>query len=644
MHDNEPLLTTLFGPESRLAAYISGYESRPVQIRMARLVMEAMLAEHHLIVEAATGTGKTLAYLLPLLSLGRRIVISTATKALQDQLLGKDIPLLRKAIARPFTAMALKGRDNYLCLFRFRAFQAAGMPVSDRERRWAQQVAGWVQETRVGDRSELSDLPQRLFFWSDISTAGDHCQGRRCPDYDACFLTKARDQAKKVDLVVVNHSLYFADLAVKEGGFGEILPEHDQVVFDEAHRVPDVVTHNFGWRLSNRMLMELARDCRGEAELAGADDPMLLQCLPTLEQSAVRLRQAFPPENFRDGLMPATFQGEPGRALVAVEGALHDLLKYLEPHRVRSPGLAACCRRTEALLTVSGQIRVLEDPQRVYWFETRGQGVFLVASPLETGPTLQTQLFPRVKTAIFTSATLATGSGDGGFSYLQHQLGLGGNPDVVCERLPPAFDYANRTLLYLPQVFPEPARVDFPGAVTAEIAVLLAMVSGRTLCLFTSFRVLDAVKKGLSGKIPYRLLVQGDHPPGQLLEIFKQDTASVLLGTFSFWEGVDVPGEALSMVIIDKLPFASPADPLVAARSRWVEANKGNAFMEVSLPEAILKLKQGLGRLLRQSSDRGALAVLDVRLTRKRYGQQFLAGLPPAPVTHDREAVRRFFL
>ncbi|WP_130469849.1 ATP-dependent DNA helicase, partial [Candidatus Magnetaquicoccus inordinatus] len=611
MHNSSDWIHSLFGAESPLARHISAYEPRAVQSRMAQQVVEAVQTEKSLIIEAPTGTGKTLAYLLPLLAMGESVIVSTATKALQEQIFQKDIPLLRQVAGRQFSATLLKGRGNYLCRKRFTSFLHLGGVSSHRERRWSQQVIAWADQTETGDREELLDLPDNLSFWADISAGGDHCPGRRCPQYELCFLTLVRERARKAQMVVVNHHLFFADLALRDGGFGELLPDHGVVVFDEAHKIPDVVTHFFGWSLSNHQLQELARDCKREATEMGADDPALLLALPDLEVSGQQLREAFPQENRRDGLTPSDMQrdSQPGQALLQVESALHHLLKMLEPHRERSSGLANCARRSSELLDTAGRIRCVDDPARVYWYETRERGIFLSASPLETGPTLRELLYPRVKSAIFTSATLTTGSQKDGFAYLLNQLGLETH-EAICEQLPLVFDYRQQAILYLPAQMPEPDDPQFPSALLAEMNALLQAARGRTLCLFTSQRMLELVRSGLRGTLPFTLLVQGEMAKGALLERFRQETSSVLLGLSSFWEGVDVPGESLSMVIIDRLPFVSPVDPLVAARSRWMEINRRNPFQEMFIPKAILSLKQGVGRLLRRSSDRGGMAIL----------------------------------
>ncbi|MBF0454721.1 MAG: ATP-dependent DNA helicase [Magnetococcales bacterium] len=639
--ETDHLIETLFGPESLLSQTIPFYESRAVQVHMARQVADIVLSEGALMVEAATGTGKTLAYLLPLLALGQKVIVATATKALQDQIIGKDLPMVRRVMRTPFTFASLKGRGNYLCLLRFRSFSLGG-GVQPKEKIWLERVKGWVGETCTGDRDELTQMPERLSFWYEISAGGDHCVGRQCEEYDACFLNRARNQAKKVDLVVVNHHLFFADLAVKEGGFGEILPRHEVVVFDEAHRIPDVVTTFFGWEISNYKIRELIQDSRREYEEIGADDPLLYDTLPGLEEAAHRLRAAFPVEDCRDGLLAADVEGEPGRAMVAVEEALYHYRQVLEPHRIRSVTLSALFRRAEELLEISGRIRSLGDVSRVHWFETRGRGVFLHASPLETGPTLRALLYPTLKSVIFTSATLVTGSGKKGFAFFEEQLGLAGEK-VVKEQLPPPFNYSRQALLFVPNDLPEPNHPAYPAAVAQEINNLLQLSRGRALCLFTSLRMMESVRAALQQQLPYTLLVQGDQTKGALLERFKADISSVLLGVASFWEGVDIPGESLSMVVVDRLPFASPGDPLVAARGQWIASQKLNPFNVMSVPRAIISLKQGLGRLLRRGSDRGVMVVLDGRIVSKWYGKRFFSGLPPIPLTHDRQAVRQFF-
>ncbi|MBF0286078.1 MAG: ATP-dependent DNA helicase [Magnetococcales bacterium] len=676
----ESLVTSWFGPNSRLAGLWPGYEPRPAQELMAQRVVEAVRGDHFLLVEAGTGTGKTIAYLLPILSLGLKAVISTATKALQDQIWEKDLPLLRHVVDRPFTAARLKGRSNYLCRFRFRDAHAAQAMVPRKEQGWLRRLGEWALSTDSGDRDEVGDLPEELSFWPEINARSDNCTGQQCPDYGTCFLMKARQAARGADLVIVNHHLLFADLAVKEEGFGEILPQYRLAVFDEAHQLPDVATRYFGLEIGNFQVRRLVQDARRDFAEAGGDDPALMEAMERLETLAAALRVSFPDSDARGGLEPSDMFGEVGRTLAALENGLNLFKEAMEFHRGRSAALAARMRRAEELLTTAGRIRALDDPNRVFWYETRGRWLHLRASPLEMGEMLRQALYPRLNAAVFTSATLATGTGQGGFRYFADQMGLSpdppggappfplaandeprtplpwegsdggdeppqpaGPPPVVSERLPPAFDHARQSLLYLPQGMPEPDKPDFPAALVGELLRLIEASRGRALCLFTSFRMLQAARSGLAGKIPYTLLTQGERPKAALLGAFREDPASVLLGTGSFWEGVDVPGEALSLVVVDRLPFPSPGDPLTAARGRYLEGIGRGSFRDYYLPRAILSLKQGLGRLLRRGDDRGVMAVLDVRLSRGSYRNFFFAGLPPVPVTRDLERVRQFF-
>ncbi|MBF0419888.1 MAG: ATP-dependent DNA helicase [Magnetococcales bacterium] len=636
------LVRQWFGPDSPLAKTIVGYELRPAQEQMALLVLQALEKKQPLLVEAATGTGKTLAYLLPLLNMGKKVIVSTATKALQDQIVHKDMALVRKVVARPFRMAVLKGRANYLCHLRYHKLKENTANLSIKERHWLTQLETWLRKTRSGDRDEWAGMPERPHLWSEVHADTLYCPGRVCPEAQDCFLAHARRQAMEADLVVVNHHLFFADLAVKEGGFGELLPKADCIVFDEAHRIPDIVTRFFGWELSNGQLSDLLRDSREQISLAGLDDAAFTAGGERLEEALRELRSAFPSENARDGLSPDTMNNRPGRAILQVEAALHRLVEAMEPLLDRVTSLGPCKRRSIELLETSGRIRQFEDPGRVHWFETRGRFITLSASPLEIGPTLRDLLYPAADCHLFTSATLATGTGDAGFDFLARQLGLQPG-EMLAQRLPPPFDYAHRTLLYVPKDFPEPAHGDFAHAAAEEIVHLLNHSKGRALVLFTSQRMLDSVHEAIRDRSPFPLLVQGTLPNGILLQRFIEDVQSVLLGLASFWEGVDVPGESLSMVIVDRLPFASPGDPLVAARSRWLESHEINAFKEMYIPKAILSLKQGLGRLLRRKDDRGVLAVLDRRMVDKWYGRWFLDGLPPSPLTRDREAVRRFF-
>lgn len=642
MLDLQVQINRLFGPKSLLAEKIEGYEPRPAQQHMANLVLQAVACGRPLLVEAATGTGKTLAYLLPLLSIGKKVIVSTATKALQDQIVMKDLGLVRRVLNRPFSVAVLKGRANYLCSYRFHRFKMVAVKLSTKDRQWLERVDQWLKKTKTGERDELDNIPQGVNLWSEIHADTSFCPGRSCPDAKECFLAHARRRAMEADLVVVNHHLFFADLAVKEGNLGELLPRADVVVFDEAHRIPDIVTRFFGWEIDNNQIHELVRDSRDQMDAVGVVDENFNAGIQGLEEAITELRSAFPAENKRGGLSVEEMNDRPGRAMVTMEAALHRFMECMEPLMPQVSGLGICKRRTADILEMSGRIRVQEDPARVHWFETRGRWLTITSSPLETGPTLRDLLFPSADCHVFTSATLATGEGDEGFAFFAKQLGLSSG-EMLTQRLPPPFDYANRTLLYVPPGVLEPTHPDFHRVAIEEILHLLECSRGRALVLFTSQRMMDIVYAGIRERVPFPLLVQGSLPNGVLLRRFAEDVSSVLLGLASFWEGVDVPGESLSMVVIDRLPFAFPEDPLVAARSRWLESKKINSFNEMSVPKAILALKQGVGRLMRRKDDRGVLAVLDRRMVDKWYGRRFLEGLPPSPLTRDREAVRRFF-
>ncbi|MBF0108625.1 MAG: ATP-dependent DNA helicase [Magnetococcales bacterium] len=642
MLDPRNQIDRLFGPESRLAQKITGYEPRPAQEEMASLVLEAASLKKPLLVEAGTGTGKTLAYLLPLLHLGRKVIVSTATRALQDQIVGKDIELVRQLLSRPFKVAVLKGRANYLCHFRHQQMHLSAFSLPPEKRFALGGIDRWLKQTTSGDRDDCHEGPHDPDLWNQLHADTLVCPGRNCLYAKDCFLAHARQKAMEAELVVVNHFLFFADLAVKEGGFGEILPKADVIVFDEAHRIPDIVTRFFGWEISNGQIQELLRDLNEQTTVAGVSDEEMNTAIETLKQAAIELRRAFPEENSRGGLPPEAMNQTPGRAMVALEAALHRLMDVLEPLLPRATSLGPCRRRAAELLEMSGRIRVLQDPGRVQWFETRGHFVSISASPLETGPTLRELLFPAADCHVFTSATLATGPGAEGFHFFARQLGLEA-AEMIAKRLDSPFDHAHRTLLYVPREIPEPTHDRFPATAIEEILQLLELSGGRAMVLFTSQRMLDLVYEGIRGRTRFPLLVQGTQPNGVLLRRFVADVASVLLGLASFWEGVDVPGESLSMVVIDRLPFASPGDPLIAAKSRWLESQSVNPFKELYIPKAILTLKQGLGRLLRRRGDRGVLTVLDRRMVDKWYGRRFLDGLPPSPLTRDREAVRRFF-
>jgi ATP-dependent DNA helicase DinG len=654
----------VLGPQGRLAAALPGYEHRTDQLEMARAVERAIVDRGYLVAEAGTGTGKTLAYLVPAILSGRRVIISTATKTLQEQIWEKDIPLLRDACGLEFHAAYLKGRSNYYCLARGEEFaRAPTFAARDEAALWPQ-IEAWARETTTGDRSEL-DLPDLFHTWRDLSATSDNCLGRECKRYEECFVTRARALAAQADVLLVNHHLFFADLAMRTSRAGvEILPEHDVVIFDEAHALEDVATEYFGLQVSSFRVDELSRD----ALRAVADRPDLASMMKAatgeLRRSGDRYFQAVaealrasggrsggfrppagrpprngpaggagrsygrgrtePEEGVRAGVTPELLApATPSLALLDdALGQLRDLLADAP-----SPPLAQIARRAGELRTELAAVTAMKEPSRVYFGEARGRGVFLRAAPIDIAEELQDRLYRRTDTVIFTSATLAA---QGRFDYFRRQVGLAPEFDVAEARYDGPFDFSRQAALVSPDGLPEPNAPDFVARAAETIAALTEVTGGRAFVLCTSNRNMTAFHQACR-RLPYRILLQGERPKSRLLEEFRAEP-SVLFATASFWEGVDVPGEALSLVIIDRLPFAPPGDPVVAARLAALEGEGRDGFSELSVPAAALALRQGFGRLVRTRQDRGLVAVLDRRLISKSYGRAFLATLPKCPL------------
>jgi ATP-dependent DNA helicase DinG len=638
----------VLGPGGSLARELPGYEHREDQLAMAREVERALRERRYLVAEAGTGTGKTLAYLVPAALSGRRVIVSTATKALQEQLWGKDIPVLRERCGLPFTAAYLKGRANYYCLARGDEFARAPTFAAREEAALWPAIEAWARETETGDRSEL-DLPDHYQTWKDLSATSESCVGRDCERWDECFVTRARALAAEADVLLVNHHLFFADLAMRTSRAGvEILPEHDAVVFDEAHALEDVATEYFGLQVSSYRLEELARD----AQRAVADRPDLASMM---KQGTAELRKAG--ERFFQGIAGGLRPGGPRRAGgdETLRAALtEEVLAPLEREQARldaaldalrelladaaSPALAQLARRAGELRVELAAVTAMKEPSRVYFAEVRGRGVFLRAAPIDVAEELQARLYRRTDTAVFTSATLAA---QGRFDFFRRQVGLAPEFDVGEARYPGPFDFARQAALVSPEGLPEPNAPGFVEAAAAAIRELTAVTGGRAFVLCTSTRNMLALHRA-GRDLPYRLLVQGERPKARLLEAFREEP-SVLFATASFWEGIDVPGEALSLVVIDRLPFAPPGDPVVAARLRALEAEGRDGFSELQVPAAALGLRQGFGRLVRTRGDRGLVAVLDRRLVTKGYGRAFLATLPRCPLLRSVAEARRWW-
>ena len=656
------LVEEVFGDDGAIARALSGFEPRDGQRRMAQAVATVLDDGGTLLAEAGTGTGKTLAYLIPAILSRQRVLVSTGTKNLQEQIYFKDLPALRDALGVPFTATLMKGRSNYLCLHRLDAFgdveadQAVDEPLGSERMVFLPIVREWAGTTATGDRAELRELPEDVAIWKELSADADACLGSDCPRYDDCFVTRMRQRAAESDVVIVNHHLLCADASVRQSAYGEVIPSCATLVIDEAHQLEDVATQYFGISFSIYRVDDLVHD--GERMLAAGEfDPAQTQAVTAaLFRTAEAARQFFSGITFARGLQTApdprvrytaddiAEHAEDGFTLAGAFEELEAALARAQGGRgdddVPPPPNEAAATIERRARELRSDLRFLlraDDPDFVYYVEQRGRSVFLRASPVDVSRIIQRALFDRFRTMVLTSATLAV---DGAFAYVKGRLGIG---DAIELRVASEFDYATQALLYLPRRMPPPRSPTFAEAVARETIALLTRSQGRAFVLFTSYKVLRAVQPFVEMAVPYPVLVQGTAPRSALIDEFRSTPNAILLATSSFWQGVDVVGEALSCVVIDKLPFASPGDPVTAARIDAVTANGGDAFADYQVPLAILTLQQGLGRLIRHRGDRGVLAILDPRLRTMGYGRRFLSSLPPAPVTSDLAAVDRFF-
>jgi len=650
-------VSQVFAPDGTLARALPGYETRPAQLQMADAVAAAFADGGILLAEAGTGTGKTLAYLVPAILSRQRVLISTGTKNLQEQIYFKDLPVLRASLGTDFSATYMKGRGNYLCLHRFDALRNEGAQAafpsfvtSADEAHQLRLIERWVVATETGDRAEIEDLPEDLPFWKEIAASAENCIGTECPRYDDCFVTRMRQRAAASDVVIVNHHLLCADAAVRQSAYGEVIPECRHAIIDEAHQLEDVATQYFGRAVSSNRVEDLARDGmrllaantvadRQHAEAIATDLNRIRDYARTFFAGLQVMRFELPGAQVGDarariGPAQTVRVADEGAGLT---GALQGLVSDISLAKDAPEDVLALCRRaTELRDDLTFLIRA-DDPAYVYYLEIRGRGVYLRASPIDVSDIVRDVLFDRMRVTVLTSATLAV---DQSFEYLRQRLGIRRAAEI---RLDSEFDYARQSVLYLPRRMPDPRSPQFADAASREVMELLRRSRGRAFVLFTSYANLRQVQRVAEAELEYPVLVQGSAPRSALLRDFKATPNAVLLATSSFWQGVDVVGEALSCVIIDKLPFASPGDPITAARIEAINARGGSAFGEYQIPLAVLALKQGLGRLLRHREDRGVLAVLDPRLKTMGYGRRFLASLPPAPITHTLEDVGRFF-
>jgi ATP-dependent DNA helicase DinG len=654
-----------FADDGALARAVDLFEPREGQRRMAAAVANTLQHGGVLLAEAGTGTGKTLAYLVPAILHRQRVLISTGTKNLQEQIYFKDLPALQTALGVRFSATYMKGRANYLCLHRLDQLRAHPAVPHD----FVSMMDEWRRVTETGDRAELRDLPEDSSLWPDVAATAETCLGTDCPQYRDCYVTKMRQRAAESDLVIVNHHLLCADASVRQSTFGEVIPDCDNAIIDEAHHLEDVATQYFGISVSNYRVADLVRDAERALNLGQIDDPdsvlrhairrvddhsltffgalaMARRTRPSTQSwdqgPSSSLRTSGPieerlrigPDWFRDVL-------DDGLGLTS---ALDGLDKEMQKRAGTSEAGAQVNEDAATIARRAGELRdhvtfLLEaaDPAFVYFLETRNRGVFLRAAPIDVSKIIREMLVDRMRATVMTSATLTV---EGSFEYVKGRLGV---EDADSVRVTSEFNFSEQAILYLPRKMPSPKSPEFAGAVAREVLDLLTRTEGRAFVLFTSYAMLRTVRDRVEPSLPYPIVVQGTAPRSMLLNQFRTTPNAVLFATSSFWQGVDVVGEQLSCVIIDKLPFASPGDPITAARIEAIIAGGGDAFQEYQVPLAILAMRQGLGRLIRHRTDRGVLAVLDPRLRTMNYGRRFLDSFPPAPVTQDPEVVTRFF-
>ncbi|HQV50518.1 MAG: ATP-dependent DNA helicase [Dokdonella sp.] len=627
----------VLGAEGPFAREVPGFVPREVQMAMAEAVAAAIDERHTLIAEAGTGTGKTFAYLVPALLSGKRVIVSTGTKALQDQLFHRDLPRVRSVLGARLSAALLKGRANYLCLHRLEQARTEGQFASRQQVSDLQRIHAWSTSTRHGDRAELAELAEDSPLWPRVTSTTDNCLGSECAFFNDCFVVKARRAAQEADVVVVNHHLLFADLAIKQEGFGEILPGAHAFILDEAHQVPELAGQFFSVSLSARQLAELVRDTIAEC---GAVTGVLgiLQPLTEAITTAVRkLRLAMDGFPGRAALKRIERDAEVEAGIEGLRLALEALVNGLAPHNERSRGLDSVHERAQSALARLNQLMDGSARDSVHWYELSAQGFSLHSTPLDLAQPLRELREQSHAAWIFTSATLSIA---GDFTHFARQLGLD-DPHTVCLQSP--FDYQRQALAYLPAGLPEPNTDTHTERVVEAVIPVLAASQGRAFLLFTSHRALRRAADLLADRVPWPLFVQGSAPRHQLLEEFRASGNGVLLGAASFWEGVDVAGDALSVVVIDKLPFAAPDDPVLAARLETLREAGLKPFFDWQIPNAVIALKQGAGRLIRDIHDRGVLVLCDPRLTSKGYGRIFLASLPDMPRTTDIGAVQAFF-
>lgn len=604
---------------------------------MAQAIADAIEHQQNFIAEAGTGTGKTFAYLVPAILSGKKTVISTGTKNLQDQLFNKDLPLVRKALNTPCTVALLKGRSNYLCPYRLQKSLDSTFGYGKEEAAALSKIKSWSQRTQTGDISEMTEVNEGDPVWFMATSTVDNCLGQECPDYDKCFLMKARKKAQDSDLIVVNHHLLCADWSIRDGGFGELLPKAEVIIVDEAHQLAETAANFLGTHVGGKQMLDLASDSLAAFYSDATDIPALKPACESLEKAVKDLRLAFGMELRRGEWHDIKSNAAIANGLTLVQEQLQSLEKQLKLASVKTKDLDLCHQRAEELCVQLHDIVNNDGGQWIRWYETHRKTFTLSRSPLHVASEFSAFIRQHKATWIFTSATLSVGQN---FNHFAHNLGLG---EIQGQHWLSPFNYNEQSLFYHPKGLPKPDDPNFISAIIEFVVPVIEASRGRAFFLFTSHRALKQAADLLKHRISYPLLTQGSKPKGKLLEEFKRQGNAVLLGTASFWEGVDVRGEALSCVIIDKLPFASPGDPLLKARLNAISEAGGNPFFQHQLPAAVIALRQGIGRLIRDENDRGVLMVCDPRLLKRSYGQIFLDSVPPMKRTRELADVQTFF-
>ena len=635
-------LQQIFTAQGPLAGAIDGYSQRDEQVQMAQAIADAIVGNKQLVAEAGTGTGKTFAYLVPALLSGGKVIISTGTKTLQDQLFNRDLPHVRDALKVPVSVSMLKGRANYVCHYHLERAEQEGRFASREDAKYLHLIKRFAENSKTGDKSELTEVPENAMVWSSVTSTRDNCLGQDCQHFKACFVMEARKKALAADVVVVNHHLFFADVMLRDEGVAELLPSANTVIFDEAHQLPDVAGLFFGEDISTNQVLELCRDSFSAYLSLAKDCLALSEAIPPLEKAVKDFRLIFAYEGARMPVQKALALQGFEAAFTQIQQQLVVLTKVLESQAGRDPMLEKCWQRGEALLLQLQRWLKAENHNLVRWVEVFTQSVQLHATPLSVADGFGKQLNAAPRAWIFTSATLAVKND---FSHYQSQMGLLA-ADTLYLQSP--FDYAQQALLYAPMDMPDPNSPDYIEAVVQAALPVIQASQGRAFVLCTSLRAMRAIHPLLKAAfaqngMEYPILLQGDNTRTELLDRFRKHGNAVLIGSQSFWEGVDVRGEALSAVIIDKLPFSPPDDPVLAARIDQLNAEGKNAFMAYQLPYSVITLKQGAGRLIRDETDRGVLMICDPRLITKSYGKRIWQSLPPFRRTKLLADVQAFF-